>query len=316
MASKDPGARPLVAGIGISHPDRLVYADLPATKLDVARYYDEVSPWMVPHVMGRPLTLLLCTRAVDPGADKGGCVMMRHGKAWGPPELRRVKIQELRKAGEYLVADDAAGVVALAQMGVVEIHTWNSRAESPYQHDRVVFDLDPGPLVSWAQVVAAARLVRQVLTGLGLQSWVKTTGGKGLHLVLPIAPTDAAACLQFARTVAAALIQHQPRVFTVASAKAGREGLILIDTLRNNRTNTSVCAYSLRARAGAPVSVPLSWGELTPRLDPGRFTISSVPRRLRRSDDPWADYWAARQVLPGVAATQPAPFPSGFRAQR
>src|SRR4051812_19190594 len=181
-------APPVVRGIAISHPDRVIYTDLHLTKLDVARYYGEVAPAMVPHTAGRPLTLLRCGAALDYGADKGGCTMLRHGKAWGPPQLRRVTIRELRKTGEDLVAGTPEALVALAQMGIVEVHTWNARAETPYSHDRIVFDLDPGPRIAWPQVIAAAHLVRQLLTEHELRSWVKTTGGKGLHVVVPISP--------------------------------------------------------------------------------------------------------------------------------
>jgi bifunctional non-homologous end joining protein LigD len=290
--------RPLVAGIGISHPERIVYSDVGVTKLDVARYYDRVASWMVPHVMGRPLTLLRCARAVDPAEDKGGCVMMRHGRAWGPSALRRVSIRERTKTGEYLVADDGQGLVALAQMDVLEIHTWNARAEAPYSHDRIVVDLDPGPAVRWADVVAAAKLVRRMFDDLKLACWVKTTGGKGLHVVAPIAPAPVDECLAFARAIAGALVQHDPSRYTTTLAKAGRERQILVDALRNNRTNTSVAAYSLRARAGAPVSVPLDWDELTARLTPTDFDIRSVGLRLRDVGDPWRSYPSARQRLP------------------
>jgi len=297
------GGTVAVAGMAISHPERVIYPRLGVTKLDVARYYDSVAAAMVPHVVGRPLTLLMCRGPVDPAVEKGGCVMMRHGKAWGPSALRRVQIQELHKTGEYLVADDHEGLVALAQMGVLEIHTWNSRAETPYRHDRVVVDLDPGPEVGWPEVIGAAKLVRQILTGVKLRSWIKTTGGKGLHVVVPIAPAETAACLEFANAVAGVLIADDPKRFTLSNPKAGRRRQILIDVLRNNRTNTSVSAYSLRARAEATVSIPVAWDELTPRLDPARFTIASVPSRLGRDGEPWADYWSARQALPSSGAS-------------
>jgi len=287
-----------VAGVSISHPGRVIYPDRGLTKLDVARYYDQMADRMLPHVAGRPLTLLRCAGPIDAAAEKGGCVMMRHGKAWGPGVIRRVRIRELRKTGEYLVADTRAALVGLAQMGVVEIHTWNARAESPYEHDRVVVDLDPGPLVDWTDVVDAAKLVRLVLRDLGLASWVKTTGGKGLHVVAPIEPTGVDACLAFARALAASLVREAPSRFTTGNAKSGRERLILIDVLRNNRTNTSVAAYSLRARAGAPVSVPIAWEDLTARLRPAAFTIASVAEPAGPQVDPWADYWTARQRLP------------------
>ena len=286
-----------VRGIAISHPDRIIFAELGVTKLDVARYYDQVAPAMLPHVAGRPLTLLRCGGALDHDAPKGGCVMLRHAKAWGQCQLRRVKIRELRKTGEYLVADTPEALVALAQMGIVEIHTWNASAELPYRHDRLVFDFDPGPSVAWREVVAAARLVRELLADQGLRSWVKTTGGKGLHVVAPIAPAATSDCLAFAQAVAAHLVERDPRRFTVAVAKAGREGQILIDALRNGRANTSVAAFSLRARRGAPVSIPLDWDELTPRLDPARFTIRTAVARAREADR-WSGYWKARQRLP------------------
>jgi bifunctional non-homologous end joining protein LigD len=289
-----------VAGRRISHPDRVIYADLGATKLDVARYYDAVAEWMLPHLVGRPLTLLRCGGAVDPSAEKGGCVMLRHAKAWGPGALDRVRIKELRKTGEYLVANTRDAIIALAQMGIVEIHTWNATADEPYLHDRVVLDLDPGPKVEWRDVVDAALLIRKTLAGVGLQSWVKTTGGKGLHVVAPVERAAADACLAFARTTAEALVEHDRGLFTTDLPKKGRERKILIDALRNNRTNTSVAAYSLRARAGAPVSFPIEWTQLTPRLEPARFNLRTVPERLRRRALGWAGYATVRQRLPGT----------------
>jgi bifunctional non-homologous end joining protein LigD len=302
-AAAKPAEGPVVLGISISHPDRVIYADLGLTKLDVARYYGEVAPAMVPHVRGRPLTLLRCGGAIDYGAEKGGCVMLRHGKAWGPRELRRVKIRELRKTGEYLVADTPEALVALAQMGIVEVHTWNAAAETPYLHDRVVFDFDPGPEVGWREVVAAAGLVRQLLAEQKLRSFVKTTGGKGLHVVVPIAPADGPACLAFSQAVAAAMVESDPRRFTTSVPKAGREKQILVDALRNGRANTAVAAFSLRARRGAPVSMPLDWDELTARLNPARFTLGTAVARAREGDR-WADYWKCRQKLPTAPRTR------------
>jgi bifunctional non-homologous end joining protein LigD len=300
-----PGARPadgsaLVAGVRITHASRVVFGDLGITKADVARYYEAVAERMLPHVVGRPLTLLLCTETIDPGAEKGGCQMMRHGKAWGPAALRRVRIAELHKTGEYLVADTLAALVSLAQMGVVEIHTWNAAFAHPYQHDRIVFDLDPGPQVAWKEVVGAAKLIRRTLAGAGLLSWVKTTGGKGLHVVVPIEPAPAAACLAFARATSETLVAHDAALFTTALPKKGREAKIFIDALRNNRTNTAVAAFSLRARAGAPVSFPLAWTQLTPRLDPAAFDLRAVAAGSARWRDPWHDYWTTHQRLPAT----------------
>ena len=281
-----------VVGVTISHPDRIIYPDLGISKLQLARYYERIADWIVPHVAGRPLTLLHC-----PAGIAAPCHFLKHAKAWGPTVLRRVRIQEKTKVGEYLVADSIEGVVALAQMGIVEIHTWNSTADDLERPNRIVWDLDPGPEVTWKQVVAAARLVRDVLQTLGLKSWVKTTGGRGLHVVVPLKPKRTVAeCLEFSRAVGEAVVTSNPELYTTAFAKAGRDRKILIDYLRNNRTNTSVCAFSPRARPGAGVSMPLAWDQL--KDPPARWTLLTVPPRLDRlRADPWKDYWKSAHAI-------------------
>jgi bifunctional non-homologous end joining protein LigD len=250
---------------------RVIYQDLGVTKLDVARYYDAVAEWMVPHLAGRPLTLLPCGESVE----------------------------ELHKTGEYLMADTRRTLVSLAQMGVLEVHTWNAVAEHPHDHDRLIFDLDPGPAVAWREVVSAAKRVRAALKKLGLAAWVKTTGGKGLHVVAPLAPAaDVGTCLKFAASIAIGLCAEHPDAYTLSLPRTGRERKILIDIGRNGRTSTAVAAYSLRARAGAPVSTPLAWEELTARLAPARFNVKTLRRRLRRVGDVWAGYRDARDQLP------------------
>ncbi len=271
-----------------------MYPSIGATKLDLARYYETIAPWVVPHTEGRPLTLVRCPTGLD-----DGCFYMRHSNVWAPEALRRVRIQEKTKIGAYLVADSVEAVVSLVQMNVVEMHTWNSRVGDLERPDRVVFDIDPGPEVSWRHVVEAARIVRETLNALGLRSFVKTTGGRGVHVVAPLTPSaDWNVCLAFARGVAETMARHDSTRFTTRFAKRGRERRILIDYLRNNRTNTSIAAYSLRARPGAPVSVPLAWNELTPRRGPERFTMLTVPRRLASLPiDPWQEYWRTRQQV-------------------
>jgi bifunctional non-homologous end joining protein LigD len=281
-----------VAGIRLSHPDRLIYPELHLSKLDLARYYEAIGDWIVPHVRGRPLTLVHCPQGVA-----GPCQFMKHAKVWGPAALRRIRIQEKTKVGEYLVADSPGAVVALAQMGVVEIHTWNSTAGDVERPNRIVWDLDPGPDTSWAQTTAAAVLLRGVLQTLGLDAWVKTTGGRGIHVVMPIRRSlDWSECLAFSRDVSEAIVRTNPDLYTTRFGKQGRERKILIDYLRNNRTNTTICAYSPRARAGAPVSMPIAWRDL--RHDPDRWTLPTVLRRLQRgASDPWAGYWPAAQRI-------------------
>jgi bifunctional non-homologous end joining protein LigD len=290
-------SRPVVAGIGISHPTRVFYPDDGITKLELARYYQAVGEWIVPHVRRRPLTLLRCEGTI---AD---CKFLRHARAWGPPALERVEIREKHKIGEYLVANDVAGVVALLQMDVIEIHTWNSSIDDVERPDRIVIDLDPGDGVAWNEVVAGARMVRDALDALSLRSWIKTTGGVGLHVVVPLRPhTDWSVCFEIARRFCAALARAEPARFTTLMGKQHRAGKIYLDYLRNNRTNTSVCALSTRARPGAPVSMPIAWSELA-RVDPRRFTARTVPKLLaRRRRDPWADYFDCEQELTHVPA--------------
>jgi len=283
---------PIVAGIRISHPDRPIYPELGVSKLDLVRYYEEIGEWIVPHVRGRPLTLVHCPSGVG-----GACMYMKHAKAWGPTALRRVRIQEKTKVGEYLVADSVSAVIALAQMGIVEIHTWNSTDDEIERPNRIVWDLDPGPQIAWKQIADAALLLRDVLTAIKLKAWVKTTGGRGVHVVVPIAAKrDWSECLEFSRDVSESLVNSNPGLFTTTFKKLGRERKILIDYMRNNRTNTSISAYSSRARPGAHVSTPIDWSELD--TTPDRWTLSTVRQRLRRlRKDPWAGYWTARQQI-------------------
>ena len=291
--------RPPVRGIGISHPDRVMYERPRLTKLDIARYYDAVADAMMPHVEGRPLTLVRCGEGIA-----RGCFYMKHSKVWSPPALTRVKIREKTKVGEYLVIESPEAILSLVQMDILEIHTWNSRHRKVEHPDRIVLDLDPGPQVAWPTVVSSARTVRKLLHGLDLESFVKTTGGRGLHVIVPLAPVqDWKACLDLSRAVAEALTRHDPGLFTTTFAKRGRERQILVDYMRNNRTNTSIAAFSTRAREGAPVSVPLSWAELKPSLDPGAFTVPTLLQRLaRQRRDPWAEYFTLRQRFSTTAA--------------
>ena len=285
---------PVVAGVRITHPDKLMFPRLGLTKLDIAKYYESVGKWMLPHVKGRPLTLVFCPTGVGEG-----CTYLRHTKVWGPKAIHRVRIREKTKVGEYMVVDTLEGLVSLAQMNVLEIHTWNSTVNHLEQPDRIVLDLDPGQHVTWPRVAAAAKQVRKLLLGAGLQSWVKTTGGRGLHLVVPIVPeSNWEECLEFARAVAALIVEQNPALYTTDFRKAGRQDKILIDYLRNNRTNTSICAFAVRARDGAPVSMPIDWSDLKPSLKPERFSVGTAPNYLaKHGAGLWRDYRRSRQRL-------------------
>jgi bifunctional non-homologous end joining protein LigD len=294
--------RPTVAGVGISHPDRVIFPALGATKLDLARYYESVARWVLPHLADRPLTLVRCPNGVSADAGKRGpdCFYMKHSNVWAPAGIRRVRIREKTKIGEYLIVDSLPALIGLVQINVLELHTWNSRYTHVERPDRIVMDLDPGDDIGWREVVAASRIVRAMFTALGLASFVKTTGGRGLHVVVPLTPhADWSACLDFARAFAQALVRRRPALFTERFAKVGRQDKILLDYLRNNRTNTSIAAYSSRARPDGTVSVPLAWTELGRLASPSRFTIATVPQRLARlRADPWKAYWTTKQRLP------------------
>ncbi len=289
------GSDAVVAGVRISHPDRVVYPDDAVTKARVARYYAAVADHILPHLRSRPAALVRC-----PDGLSRECFYQKHPGPWTPASLRRVRIRERSKTDEYLVIEDVAGLVGLVQMGVLEIHTWNAQADGLETPDRLVFDLDPGPDVPWAAVVTAARLVRAALEARGLQSFVKTTGGKGLHVVAPIQPGPGwPACVAFARRVVDDLVAETPRAFVATMAKSARAGKIFIDYFRNQRGATSVAAYSTRARPGAPVSTPVTWEELDAVPSGTHFTIARVERRLaKQTADPWARYARLRQSLP------------------
>jgi bifunctional non-homologous end joining protein LigD len=289
------GPETSVAGVRLTNPDRVLYPDQGLTKLDLARYYETIADWILPHVKGRPTTLVRCPEGLaEP------CFYQKHTGWWAPEALRRVKIQEKTKVGEYLVVDDLAGLIGLVQIGILEIHTWNALADDVERPDRIVFDLDPDTALPWSRVVEAAHKVRERLTADQLESFVKTTGGKGLHVVVPLAgrPTwdD---CSGYAERIATEIAGREPRAYVAEMSKAKRTGKVFIDWLRNVRGSTSVAAYSTRAKRGAPVSVPVGWPELGPRGGPPDFSVKNVPRRLKALDaDPWAGYWKARQKLP------------------
>jgi bifunctional non-homologous end joining protein LigD len=303
-AAAKSGARPsshakgeseaTVAGVRLTHPDRVLYPAPGITKRDLAAFYESIAKWVLPHVVGRPLTLVRCPE----GLEKE-CFYMKHSGVWAPPALRRVKIKEKTKTGDYLVVDDLAGVISLVQMGILEIHTWNSPADSVEEPNRIVFDLDPGPEVAFDKVMAGARLLRESLRSVGLESFVKTTGGKGLHIVVPLAAGHGwDETFGFSELVAGQIVKEDPRTYTDSMPKAGRQAKILIDVLRNNRGSTSVAAYSTRARPEAPVSVPLAWDELQRDLRPDQYTVENLPRRLSSlKADPWARYFTLRQKL-------------------
>jgi bifunctional non-homologous end joining protein LigD len=283
-----------IAGVRLTHPDRVLYPEQNITKRDLALYYQEVADWILPHLSGRPLTLVRC-----PQGRNRQCFYQRHITESLPDPIRAIRVKEGRSTASYVSVDSTPGLIALVQLGVLEIHTWGARAGRLERPDRLTFDLDPDPALPWNELKAAAEKLRDLMSELGLGAFVKTTGGKGLHVVVPIAPKldwdGAHAC---AKKVAEHLAGQAPELYIATMSKAKRRGKIFIDYLRNARTASAVCAYSTRARAGAPVSVPLRWQELTADVRGERFTIGNVPQRLARlRKEPWDGYEAARAAI-------------------
>jgi bifunctional non-homologous end joining protein LigD len=288
-----PTGRPEVLGIAISNPDRVLDPETGFTKLDLARYYEVVAERMLPEVVDRPLMTKRC-----PGGWSAPCFFQKHPSGTIPAVLGRVEVRESKGVDTYLVVRDAAGLAALAQIGALEIHVWGSRADRIEQPDRVVFDLDPDPAVTWDRVVNLARALRERLAALELETFLKTTGGKGLHVIAPLARRAAwPEVLAFAHVVAAGLVREDPRGLTLEMSKAKRAGKILIDTLRNGRGATWVAPYSTRARAGAPVSMPIDWKDLGTDLRPDGVRAPDLLRDGLPKRDPWRDLPRTRQSL-------------------
>jgi bifunctional non-homologous end joining protein LigD len=288
-----------IGGVRLTSPDKVLYPEQSITKRELAEYYLAVAPAMLPHVARRPITLVRC-----PTGRQRKCFYQRHAGSGVPSELGEVDIPGFEESGAYLYIKDAKGLVALVQMGVLEVHPWGARIDRPDRPDRVIFDLDPGEGLGFADVAEAAHEVRAFLTDLGLKSFPKTTGGKGVHVVVPIdRRTGYPQAKAFAKKTAEALAARTPTRYLTRVSKAERKGRIFIDYLRNDATATAVAAYSTRSRAGAPVATPLTWDELTSALDPQAFTIRTVPGRLEQiSGDPWREMGKIRQGLPASSA--------------
>jgi bifunctional non-homologous end joining protein LigD len=287
-----------VAGVSLSSPDKVLYREQAITKLQLAQYYEAISEWVLAELIGRPLVLVRCPE----GMDKP-CFFQKHPGAGSSDRLRQIPVKEKSKTEHYLVADDLAGVISLVQMGVLEIHSWGSRADRIEQPDRLVFDLDPDPSVKFARLVEAAFEVRQFLDDLGLLSFVKTTGGKGLHVVVPVSRRhEWDEMKEFCRRVAAAIVRAAPDHYTANMSKAARVGKIYVDYLRNGRGASAIVPYSTRARSGAPVAMPVAWEELRRLEAANQFTIQNAVERLRRQKkDPWADIGRVRQTVSAAA---------------
>jgi len=279
-----------VGGISITHPAKVLWPkagrDAPVSKADLAVYYQKAAARILPHIAGRPLSLV---RAPD--GIGGKRFFQRHAFAGAEHWLKPIRVHG--EAKPFVTIDCAEGLVALAQAAVLEFHPWGSKPGDPETPDRLVFDLDPAEGLRYSATIAAANEVGERLKSLGLTPFVKTTGGKGLHVVVAIKgsakkPATWPDAKAFARAFCAAIEKDAPRRYTTSLAKRARGGKIFLDYLRNDRMATAVAPWSPRARPHAPIATPLSWAQLRPDLDPLEFTIHRADALLRRGD-PWKD---------------------------
>jgi bifunctional non-homologous end joining protein LigD len=282
-----------IAQVPLSHPDRVYWVDVGVTKQQLAEYYVSIWDWMASHIVNRPLALVRC-----PEGTKGHCFFQKHVAAGIADTKLRKSVEAKEK--DVIVVDHVEDLVSLVQSGVLEVHVRGSTLNRLDVCDRLVFDLDPGAGVDWKVIAAAAGDVRDRLSAYRLESFVKLSGGKGLHVVVPISGTDWDTAKNFAQQVAAAMAADAPDRYVAKMTKSLRDGRIFIDYLRNTREATSVAPYSTRARSGAPVSTPVAWNELGRTHSSDQYTVLNLARRLKSlSADPWDGMARIKQKLPG-----------------
>jgi bifunctional non-homologous end joining protein LigD len=279
-------------GIKLTHPERILWPESGITKQGLADYYADIADWILPHIAGRVLSLLRC-----PSGTGAKCFFAKHPWSGLSRVVQRVDVGE---AEPMLALDSLEGLMSLVQAGVVEIHPWGSRADHLDRPDRLIFDLDPGEDVPWSAVITAARAVRGRLESRGLKSFVKTSGGKGLHVVVPVEPSAGwAEAKSFTAAIAEAMAADQPDRYVATVAKRARRGRVYIDYLRNDPGSTAVAAYSPRSSPQAAVSTPLEWDELSEGLRSDHFTVGNVRNRLAfLKRDPWQGFFTVRQRIP------------------
>jgi len=280
--------------IDFTNLSRVFYPQAHVTKQDLANYYLQVKDWILPYVKNRPLTLVRC-----PGGVGAECFYQKHLGENQDEYLYPIKIKENEGSGIYSYLKDIKGILALVQIGVLEIHVWGSNIKDIEKPNTITFDLDPAPDVTWKQVINTAHLMREALESLKLVSFVKTTGGKGLHVVVPIQPKkDWDEIKEFSHAFVNSLVELYPNDYVAVMTKAKRKGKIFIDYLRNQRGATAVVAYSTRAKENASVSMPIAWKQLTTKIKADQFTVKNAIDHLSKlKQDPWEEYLSIKQSI-------------------
>jgi bifunctional non-homologous end joining protein LigD len=296
-ASAKPHTEPAeetVLGIRITHPDRLLFPDQGISKVGLARYYTAVADRMLPHAADHLLSLVRAPQGI-----KGPRFYQKHAGDGFPAEIKEIPVTESSGETEnYMYVHDAAGLVAAVQMGSLEFHIWGSRFDTLETPDRLVFDLDPDEGLDFGVVKAAATAMGDALSALGLKSVPMVTGGKGIHVIVPLtARATWSHAKAFAKSFAQGFAEREPQRFIATMSKEKRKGLIFIDWLRNERGATAIAPYSVRARAGGPVATPVSWDELDGLRAASSFRIPDILTRIERTDDPWRDLDGVKQIL-------------------
>lgn len=294
MAEKAAKSRPDVGGIGISNPQRVIDPASGATKLQLAQYYLSVGEWLTPHLAKRPLSIVRAPEGVS-----GESFFQRHCGRLKMPHMRVLDKSLDPEHARLIQADSVTAVVEAAQMGTIEFHTWNARSDRIDRPDRVVFDLDPDPELPWSSMVEATCMTLDLLDELGLRAYLKTSGGRGIHVVVPIDRRQSWECAnEFARGVTDRLAAKAPEQIVAKMGPKNRVGKIFVDYLRNQRGASTVAAFSARARPGLPVSVPITRDELDQISGADQWNILNLTERLDSlKSDPWADYSKTRQTL-------------------
>jgi bifunctional non-homologous end joining protein LigD len=289
-----PAGKAAAGGIKVSHGDRVIDPSTGLTKLDLVRYYESVAEFMLPHLKGRP-----CALVRGPTGIKGELFFQKHSERTSMPGVVEMDPELWPKHAPLLEVATAQGLAGAAQMNVIEFHTWNSTKTNIESPDRMIFDLDPGQGTRWPHIQEAALLVRGFLKELGLESWLKTSGGKGLHVVVPLATKhDYDQVNKFSKAVVEHLARVIPSRFVAKSGPSNRVGKLFVDYLRNGRGATTAAAFSARARPGLGVSMPVSWDDLAELKSGDQWTVATAREHLSfQSADPWASYWKNRQTL-------------------